>query len=1356
LTGAESDSAVTAVAEKTFTSSLDGLITEAAMVDFFRNSTSFANRVLFLVLVSLIFSGRANGQTPPEQRDFDARIVPLTNKATPAASQLGAFRELKKKIPDLSVTYDPVSGAARSVSSHTGYLTPPGPSEKTQESALAFAYDVHELLGLSPKDLAGHVLAGEVYSKVTGTRRLYFNQTYRDVSVYNGQLQINTNRDGRVISLINTFVADLARSVNALEPQIGPVEAMLAVAEHLEIELFEKPRVLSVGKNSEQVSRLMSREMSRDPIIAKLFWFPVGPGETRLVWNLQVQTLDSLHWYEFNVDAVSAEIWTRFDWVDSGVYRVYEQPVESPQHTTPLPPADARSLVIDPEDSFASPAGWFSGGIMAGNNVHACPDTSPEDDVCDSNPPCSGTTCDFSINLSGAPSTYVAAATANLFYWNNVIHDIQYQYGFDEAAGNFQEDDFGNGGLGSDSVNAQVQDGGGNCNANFLTPPDGSNPRMQMYTCTNASPAHDGDLDNAVIVHEYAHGISNRQVGGPGNVSCLSNSQQPGEGWSDWHGLVYTAETGDRGTDPRGIGSWLFNLDPDGTIRDLPYSTDPAINSWTYESISGAGIPHGVGSRWAQALWKVFWALVDKHGFDPDLLHPGSFDAGNQRALLYVNEGMKNTACSPTFLDARDGVVQAAIDNFEGEDVCTVWQAFASFGLGIDATTPGPSSTTATNGFRVPSQCTFACTGEAIVVNDIHAQLSRVEQTASPFDLAPISDLKFDGQSIEVNNMGFRKTDGLLYAVQLNATGNDQILQIGPDGTVIGLGRPAGLPEGTRFSGGDISKDGAEMFLSAYDQDLYTVVDLGSFPLTTTPKAIVGDSGAVHDWAYNPVDGRLYGGDNYDGELARLDPVSGVRTDFEVAVSPGLPGLAHGSAFGGAWFDATGRLFLHQNSGTIFEIDLGNPAAPTPTIVAADSGPAVDRNDAANCAQSVLGAAKQMTTASASLPTTITIFYTFENFGATALSQLSAEDDLTTVFGSHGFGVGADWSFISISSMPASLANPSFDGHADTELINSGQVLPPSSTATITVEIELKTFDNLPSHGYFCNQVQIEGESVSGVLIGDLSTEGFDPDPNHDGFPVEHDPACLNFTESAVEPPCTAEAFSVQDIDGKLYEVAADGTLTLLGTVGMEINNLGLRSTDGLFYGSELSPTDTVQIVQLDANAAVFELGRPPGLPQGVRMSAGDVSRDGHWMYLNAHGAPICRVDLTHLPNLPTAVCQNIEGGAGYVFDWAAHPTNGLLYGGDSTDGQLAILDPITGQRSDLGVGPGTGCGGQCPDLPSGGAVFGSAWFDALGRLVLHKNDGDLYKIDIASREVVDFVSTGTPVSRNDGAACVP
>jgi hypothetical protein len=70
-------------------------------------------------------------------------------------------------------------------------------------------------------------------------------------------------------------------------------------------------------------------------------------------------------------------------------------------------------------------------------------------------------------------------AVQNLFYLNNVMHDVLETYGFDEAAGNFE---------GDDPVNAEAQDGSGLDNANFATPPDGSSPRMQMYLWSGTTP----------------------------------------------------------------------------------------------------------------------------------------------------------------------------------------------------------------------------------------------------------------------------------------------------------------------------------------------------------------------------------------------------------------------------------------------------------------------------------------------------------------------------------------------------------------------------------------------------------------------------------------------------------------------------------------------------------------------------------------------------------------------------------------------------------------------------------------------------------------------------------------------------
>ena len=81
---------------------------------------------------------------------------------------------------------------------------------------------------------------------------------------------------------------------------------------------------------------------------------------------------------------------------------------------------------------------------------------------------------DYTYNTSAAPSTpnNVNAARTNAFYIINKIHDFTYRYGFTEAAFNFQNDNFGKGGVGNDRVQISVQDASGTNNAVFFTPPE--------------------------------------------------------------------------------------------------------------------------------------------------------------------------------------------------------------------------------------------------------------------------------------------------------------------------------------------------------------------------------------------------------------------------------------------------------------------------------------------------------------------------------------------------------------------------------------------------------------------------------------------------------------------------------------------------------------------------------------------------------------------------------------------------------------------------------------------------------------------------------------------------------------------
>ena len=651
-----------------------------------------------LLACALLWSTAAASQGVADaERHYDARIdynaaFIASQRVLPAPTA----KAFAANLEEASIDTDDVTGAVSALTSQRGYLTDKA-SGAPMALAMRFVRNNLAALGLEATDLQGYVVTDVVYSQVTGATHIYLQQQYRGIPVYNAQLHVNVNRDGRIISVNNSFLPGIARAVRSLAPRMQLGAAVSSAAQFSGTPLPAQPKALQAPSNG------------------KLMLLPIRQGEARLVWNFQVHTLDQEHSWDFTVDAESGQVWTRFDWVAGDQYRVYRQPAESPNHTSPLPPADGRVLVVNPANATASPFGWHDTNGVAGaeftttrgNNVQAYTDVDANNSPDAGSSPSGGAALnfDFALNLAQAPSAYRPAAVTNLFYLNNFIHDVQYLYGFDEAGGNFQVNNYGRGGAGNDSVQAEAQDGAGTNNANFGTPPDGQRPRMQMFVWTSPNPDRDGDLDAGIVFHEYGHGISNRLVGGPANVNCLTNRQQPGEGLSDWWALAHTAEVGDQGTDPRGMGTYALGQPTSGLgIRTQRYSTDPAVNTWTYASINGMAVPHGVGSVWAQAAWEVYWKLVNSHGFDPNLFNAAG-NAGNQRMMLYVVEGLKNTACNPTFTQVRDGIIQAAVDNHGGEDVCPMWEAFAAFGLGTNAVSSGANGTTPTNGFNIPASC---------------------------------------------------------------------------------------------------------------------------------------------------------------------------------------------------------------------------------------------------------------------------------------------------------------------------------------------------------------------------------------------------------------------------------------------------------------------------------------------------------------------------------------------------------------------------------------------------------------------------------------------------------------------------
>ncbi|KAH6597655.1 hypothetical protein BASA50_004261 [Batrachochytrium salamandrivorans] len=409
-------------------------------------------------------------------------------------------------------------------------------------------------------------------------------------------------------------------------------------------------------------------------------------GKIVYAYKLQLRNDPLTKWVQVWCHADTGKVIQAVDFAHKASYKVI-----------PVPRRDATegfSMVANPEFKGSSPNGWTAGKATGGNNV-VTSDTRGK-----TTSSTSDGVFDTKFNGDDEPSTddNIAASAVNLFYVSNLMHDITYQYGFTEKAGNFQKDNFGKGGQDGDAVVVNVLNTSKVNNANFFAPPDGQPGEMNMFRFTYTTPSRSGGFDNGIPIHEYGHGVSVRLTGGSATGECLGTDEAGGmgEGWSDMMALFVLAKESDTATTSIPMGAYVAGK-PEG-IRSHPYTTDMKVNPWTYGDLKTLDEVHDVGEVWASLLWEVYWSLVTKHGFSANL-HDAKQSAGNIVAMQNIIGGLMTQPCNPTFLSARDAIVAADASYYKGANKCEILKAFAKRGLGSKATSSRKSD------FSVPSEC---------------------------------------------------------------------------------------------------------------------------------------------------------------------------------------------------------------------------------------------------------------------------------------------------------------------------------------------------------------------------------------------------------------------------------------------------------------------------------------------------------------------------------------------------------------------------------------------------------------------------------------------------------------------------
>ncbi|EMY3554930.1 T9SS-dependent M36 family metallopeptidase [Flavobacterium psychrophilum] len=432
-----------------------------------------------------------------------------------------------------------------------------GFSQAPIEKIQTYMNENRSKLALTNQDLSDLVIVNTFSSEATKINNYHVKQRYKGVEIYSSDSNFWI-KNGEVIKGGEDFIQNIASKTNSATPSISVIDGFSKALAQLNESPINGVQILKTNdsKNNLNKFKLTNGRLTEDPINAQLVYFSANATTLKLAWSYEFYCQDGDHLWNVKIDALNGKLLDKQDLVISchfGTknhaitnennntnnftrfflkentkslvanpsttnYRVVKWNWESPNHA-------ARTLETNPESTaLASPNGWHNASTTIGtstttfnytkgNNVFAYTDanndnpTTPTTYTTASSGTYPNLTFDFPYaGNSVDATTYTNAATTNLFYQNNIMHDVWYQYGFNEANGNFQTANFGRGGNGNDAVNAEAQDSSARDNAptrltparpagtakfnnaNFSSPRDGSKPRMQMYLWDSQKP----------------------------------------------------------------------------------------------------------------------------------------------------------------------------------------------------------------------------------------------------------------------------------------------------------------------------------------------------------------------------------------------------------------------------------------------------------------------------------------------------------------------------------------------------------------------------------------------------------------------------------------------------------------------------------------------------------------------------------------------------------------------------------------------------------------------------------------------------------------------------------------------------
>jgi subtilase family serine protease len=633
--------------------------------------------VVYLALLAIPHVAGAQQQPTPDTGvlpDFDIRSVqPMA--APPAAEIASGLERLRAQRPTSVARPDPRTGAARVLFARRGVLS--DPTQGTARSiARRFLAEHADALGLNAEDVRGLVPAREYTTARTGLRHVTWTQVVDGIPVFDAVVTVHVGPDGSIHRVTSSAGRTSMRQSAAA---IAAEDAVRLAAVHVRPELTLTPARVRGPAGRTRATSFARGPFAQD-IEADLTYFPFS-GQLRLAWRVALEPEGFPQAYDLLIDAESGQLLYRRNRVvyANGSGRVPQSTAtatQEPRRPDPRPlgeegaddcPPPANYHLRSLSTPFRDPASVLgNAGRLSGNNARVYRGLAPFEGALG--------WFDGSEWLFDFPFNTADSAETSLFFATNFVHDFFYDLGFDEAAGNFQIDNFGRGGTGGDPVIALARANGRN-NATWRTAPEGESPTMSMFLWDgtgcwaqdvdgDGTLDLDGDYDLDIIVHEFHHGVTFRL-----NTSWSGvEAGAIGEGGGDFFAYSVNGDT------------TLAEYSRAGGIRRVNGKT---YGDWACYFFGLICSVHDNGEIWANVLWDARERFrIDQVG--------GTEAAGIDESHRIYIDGLKLSPPSPTMLDMRDAMVQAdAIrnpDGGRGANFCRLWESFAARGMGVNAT----------------------------------------------------------------------------------------------------------------------------------------------------------------------------------------------------------------------------------------------------------------------------------------------------------------------------------------------------------------------------------------------------------------------------------------------------------------------------------------------------------------------------------------------------------------------------------------------------------------------------------------------------------------------------------------------